>query len=154
MQKNRCTLFPLVLALTLAACESPSDTDDDDGGNPGPSVNPAGFHLVRSGDAIFTWMEGDPLEADTLRITWDAPIGVDFVWLDGAGAQVAVGDSIDLIVTTADADYVTFSGGGDESEGVFHPGGFPEVETSFRVRLLVEGHPVIDTPQLVLRITP
>ena len=150
--KKLVTPIAIVASLALSACsESPSDNGD---GDQGPSGDPAGFHLVRSGDTIFTWMEGDPLEADTLRITWDAPIGVDFVWLDSAGAQVAVGDSIDLIVTTADADYVTFSGGGDESEGVFHPGGFPEVETSFRVRLLVEGHPVIDTPQLVLLITP
>lgn len=138
----------IVLLAAIVACEGdPAKPDPEP--EPEPTLDVDGFRILSVGVPIFEWEEGDPLEADTLYLTWGEGTGVRFLWLDGAGDSVDVGEH-ELIVTTPDERFATWQGSVGSSLGVFWPGSFPNVETSFRVRLVTPSDLLVATPDLVL----
>lgn len=143
----RVTLLLIVMLAT--ACESEPSAPEPE---PEPTITVDGFRILHMNQPIFEYHKGDPLEADTLHLFWPDDIVVRFLWLDGAGDSVDVGEH-ELIVTTPDPRFASWQGPGNTSLGVFETGGFPEVETSFRVRLVSGINRLLATPDLVLQVS-
>ena len=145
-------LSPCFALAALACSESPSDTEPDP--DPEPVIDVHGFHIMRGSTVAFEWAETDPAEADTLRLTYGQPIGVRFKWLDANGDSMFVPTDAILVVTTPDERYATWTASATPFIGNFNPGVFPEVETSFSVRLVVGNSIALNAPGLVLRVSP
>lgn len=142
------------LAGSLLGCDESSTRPDPD--PPGETeVDIDGFRIMQSSTVVFEWSETDPAEADTLQMTWREPLGVRFVWTGPAGDSVAPPVNAQFVVTTANEDYATWQpASAPPFWGTFQTGGYPEVETSFRVVLASGSAQLVNTPQLILHVSP
>ena len=150
----RLVMLGAVTGALLGCDDSPSDPDPDPDPDP-VGVDVDGFRIMRGASVVFQWHESDHAEADTLEMTWNVAIGVRFVWTGENGDSLAHPENGQVVVQTADTDFATWQQDPNVPyRGVFSTGGFPEVETSFRVLLVAGTSTLVNAANLVLHVSP